>query len=146
MSDDRKNLPSASKLPLIADCAGAWNLIRKAPPEKPSVFAESGNRVHDALKIRSFAELNPEETEVATQCDRLETRWHEQIGFTDELVYSERRIWLRDPKTGALLMSCRFDKAFLQGAIAALVDYKTGRVPVTAPARKLADQKRSCHV
>ena len=133
MTDDRKDLPSASKAPLLALCAGAWHLIRKAPPEKPSPYAESGQRVHDALKHRNPSPLREDELTVYEQCVRLESTWIEQCGFQNPDQFTERRIWLRDPKTGALLMSCRFDLALREQLAAGLADYKAGRVAVPHP-------------
>ena len=59
MSDERKNLPSASSMERYMLCPGSW-AAEKGQPEQASSDADSGNRIHAALAGEA---VNPPLTE-----------------------------------------------------------------------------------
>jgi hypothetical protein len=128
MSDERKNLPSASSMERYMLCPGSW-AAEQGQPEQPSSDADSGNRIHAAL---SGETVNPpltedEERTFETCKAQAEAQILITIGDNPVICREEREWhiseqWSGKPDVVALSAD---------GMRALVIDYKTGRGEVT---------------
>ncbi len=128
MSDERKNLPSASSMERYMLCPGSW-AAEQGQPEQPSSDADSGNRIHAALAGETVnPPLTEDEERTAEVC---EAQAEAQILITigdHPVIYREHREWhISERWSGkpdvVALSAC--------GKRALVIDYKTGRGEVT---------------
>ncbi len=127
MSDERKNLPSASSMERYQLCPGSWR-AEQGQPDETSEDAETGNRIHAALAGEVVTPpLTDDEERVAKACGEQLWELLESTGCLRR-VYTEERLWSLDGR-----WSGKPDVATMKenGLAALVVDYKTGRGDVT---------------
>lgn len=134
MTDERKNLPSASAMHRYAQCPGSWALSQGIDAEPPGPDAERGTRIHRALELK-FSDitnwddgLSENERSCAVLCVIILMDIAAQRGFTQCTSMVERRIWLLDGNLervlsgkADLILRTENDERVL------IVDWKTGR-------------------
>lgn len=137
MSDERRNLPSASAFETDVECNGRQNLIRSMPPVveiEPAAddVALRGTRIHEARASGNTLHLRDEgELEAYNTWCRLEwsviADWQHSNGIThySEGV-SEERLWLHHPQLLTPLLSGQLDTYYIAGQHALIADGKTG--------------------
>jgi hypothetical protein len=145
MTDPRKNRPSASAFARYIACPGAFDLEQQAPEEPPDADSQSGTRVHDYLgqlllgcDIEKIAEagmmgLSLDECDMVIRCEKARVRFFEMVAmhYLPVRVDRERRLWALRPEDLSPLYSGQPDGVALWGEdLAAVWDFKTGRVPV----------------
>ena len=135
MSDERKNLPSASGMSRIHACRGSFLLEQQAnyePPEELLQEANAGTRIHAFLAGEQVT-LTPDEQGVADDCRKIEERIVGQWKGEGEIkTVREQRLWL-DDGDGNNCVSGQADVVHIQGTRALVLDWKSGR-SVVAPA------------
>lgn len=132
--DSRLGLASASGYGAMIACPGKPNAERGLPElrvEQDDKDANRGTRIH-ALLAGGTVTLNDEEMEVAERCDsqtqELVCRLLDTNAPYEDL--REQRIWYH--MAGKKVFSGQFDRIYIQGSIALLIDFKTGRKAVPA--------------
>jgi len=129
MSDERKNLPSASSMERYALCPGSWR-AEQGQPDETTEDAEMGNRIHAALAGETVTPpLTDDEERVREACIiQGEALMDEVVG--DSKATREQRIWSLDERWSGkpdvvALSQVNLDRHAL------VIDYKTGRGDVT---------------
>ena len=124
MSDERKNLPSASSMERYQLCLGSF-AAEQGQPDQPSSDAESGNRIHAALAGETVnPPLTDDEERTAESCKiQAEALIHNTVE-DGGVILRETRIWhIGEGWSGkpdvVALSAC--------GKRALVIDYKTGR-------------------
>ena len=130
MSDERKNLPSASSMERYMLCPGSW-AAEKGQPEQASSDADSGNRIHAALAGEAVnPPLTEDEERTAEACKvQADALIHNTVGDGCRIVREERE-WSMDER-----WSGKADVVALKNVVALnrpgtrvlVIDYKTGR-------------------
>jgi len=153
MENPRGNWTSASSAARDRACPGA-HLAQKDIPEQPSgEAAESGRRIHAALKNSSnTAALNAlsyKEREIFDACRAIEKKLVLEWFGTDHppmQVYREERLWVKfyGPTKAILEHSGEPDAIFHSGAKALIVDYKTGMGEVDDATENLQLRDLAC--
>lgn len=129
MKDERKGLPSASKVARYMACKGSYALEQGCDEfrtEEAILWAESGDRVHDFLAgVLPAENLTEQELDVATRCREQEVKILESCGFEPDktLVIREQRLWLT--KGRKKLLSGKPDAVFLHDNFGLVDDYKS---------------------
>lgn len=133
-SDERAGLPSASNFERLAACPGSWWWAKQAPEAEETEDAATGTRIHAYLAGEITADkLTEEEIHTATACDSAAWEFLRSRGLTPEdPIHKERRFWFED-LSASRIFSGKADLFARKGAMAAIIDYKTGRGDV-APA------------
>lgn len=123
MTDDRLDLPSASKFDIIVNCPGMPNLARTIPPVEAdndsTPEADRGTRIHHAREISSTMHLQDEgEMKAYTRLVDNEriilSEWSDEKNLEMYNVETELRLWLFDPITGAPITSGRLDVLYVE--------------------------------
>jgi hypothetical protein len=135
MTDQRRNLPSASSWPRYELCAGSWQLEQEAKrlnqeAHKSSKAAERGSLIHAwlaGLPDEKGNKIKLMESEQKT-ADFLQERAQDQIeiifGGAQVETLIEKRLWLK--VDGRLALSGQFDKVIYSGDTALILDFKSG--------------------
>lgn len=136
MNAEREFLPSASFVPIAANCPGAWSLCLTCPKEEGTKVTEQGIDIHAALETESYDELPPDEKEIALRLKEQEQMakdaWLQDVFCGDSVQeIREQRLWIRDRKTFKLLASAKVDVAFVHGDAACALDFKSGFAEMT---------------
>lgn len=128
MKDERRGLPSASKVARYMACPGSFALEQGCDEfrtEESILMAESGERVHGYLAGElSACDLHDNELDVATRCRDQEKQLLDTCGIGDRKEYRETRLWLS--KGRKKLMSGKPDAVFVAGSLGLVDDYKSG--------------------
>jgi hypothetical protein len=137
MSDERRNLPSASRMRQIAMCPPSHQMQLHAPKEPESEDAAAGTRIHAVLAGEADeSTLNAAELETKEMCERQALQLKDEWKQTERpRIETEQRLWLTSFGTvikhpspsAAVIFSGKFDALFIEGDRALLIDYKTGR-------------------
>lgn len=138
MSDDpRKKLPSSSSLERIALCPASYQMSLLAKDcEEETTYAASGDRIHRRLSGEKV-ELSEDEKDVWQACIRGRDEALDNLfPFGWQETIKEQRIWLKD-NAGNPVFSGQFDHVAVCGDEAAIIDYKTGVMPVEHPRTNL---------
>lgn len=129
-TDERQGLPSASGMQRIFLCPGSWNAERKCPVDEESDDAALGTMLHACMEQGTTPE-DPEDAEAVAWCREMENALCEKhLGkeIRDALVWREVRMFERVER----LFSGKPDMVAVRDFKALVVDYKFGRIPVTA--------------
>jgi Protein of unknown function (DUF2800) len=156
--DDRKNCTSASSAQEDLLCPGR-HIAQQGLPDVPGPYAETGNKIHEALAIRDPSGLSLEERETYDRCLDIEARKLAEL-FGADAVSAKRwsenpkdpaasRIWVRfmapngNAKGLQLEHSCRPDCFWRVGSQALILEFKSlyGDIPVSARNLQLRDQQ-----
>ena len=128
LEDVRKGRPSASGMQRLVLCPGSW-LAEKGYPEETSEAAEAGTRLHAHMEHGTMPD-DPEEAEAVEWCRAQEVALAEKyLGWgsaADERCLRELRWWFKDVFSG------QADVVYVANGMALVLDYKFGRVPVSA--------------
>jgi hypothetical protein len=128
MKDERRGLPSASKVARYMACPGSYALEQGCDEfrtEEAIRWAESGDRVHAYLAGELSADdLAGNELDVAQRCREQEGRLLETCGIGEPDEYRETRLWLS--KGRKKLLSGKPDAIFVAGPLGLVDDYKSG--------------------
>lgn len=132
MSDERKNLPSASSMERYQLCPGSWR-AEEGQPSETSEDAEAGNRIHAALAGETVAPpLTDDEERTAEACRHQAASFFGVAGEISQTILEER-VWSADEqwsgKPDAVYIGVKY-----QALHALVIDYKSGRGEVTAAA------------
>ena len=146
MTDERKGAPSASKFGALALCPGREKM-EKGLPDQRSSDAQRGDVLHDAMYGKDV-ELSPDDVDLVRRMHEEEETilitvfgddWADgTYGTREERMWSSNKTYSGKP-----------DMLAVKDGTALIIDYKTGRIPVT-PAKDnwqlrgmavLADQK-----
>lgn len=136
MKDERNNLPSASGFQRIDLCRGSWR-AEKGMPDDSGPDAQKGETIHAALSGAYPANaLPPDEHETYERCLSLlevavaefKDRFAIQSPPTESL--REERLWGRDEWLHKR-WSGKPDVVLMWERHALIIDYKTGRDPVS---------------
>jgi hypothetical protein len=126
MSDERRNLPSASSVHRYALCPGSFLLEQQFGEDKGGQDAVIGNRIH-AVLAGETQELTDDEERTAERCRELEGQ---VLGAVfDGMVPNEireERLWAYDDDLNRS-WSGKPDVIYHAGNRALVIDYKTGR-------------------
>lgn len=135
MSDIRRDHTSASGASRDAACPGAHRLQQGIPEPPSSDEANSGKRIHLALKnsgnIALLSSLTTKEREIFDACRAIEKavvlNWFGP-DHPPMKVYREERIWVKfyGPDKSIYEHSGEPDVIYHSGAKALIADYKTG--------------------
>ena len=129
MSDERLGLPSASMADRMMNCPGSpvpgtGNLTLD------SESANRGTNIHEALRTRSFAELNADEKRVYFKLlerrDRLVNEWAQSGEWTSQK--DETRLYLRDAAMRPIFSGQPDEILTGQDSRIMVIDFKTGPV------------------
>jgi Protein of unknown function (DUF2800) len=135
MTDQRRNLPSASSWRRLELCAGSWQLEQQAKAigqeaHKTSPAAARGSLIHAwlaGLPDEDGKEIKLMAAEQRT-ADFLQERAQEQVSriFGDAQVETliEKRLWMK--VNGRPALSGQFDKVVYSGTTALILDFKSG--------------------
>lgn len=131
IEDERQGLPSASGMQRIFLCPGSWQAERKCPVDEESDDAILGTMLHACMEQGTTPE-NPEDAEAVAWCRETERALCEKhLGMMenwgDVQTLREIRLFERDR-----LFSGKPDMVAVWDRKAFVVDYKFGRLPVTA--------------
>ncbi|GKI07631.1 DUF2800 domain-containing protein [Akkermansia sp.] len=129
--DERQGLPSASGMQRLFLCPGSWNAERKCPVDEESDDAALGTMLHAHMEQGTMPE-DSEDAEAVAWCHEMEIYLCEKhLGmkkdWTDVQTLRETRLFERDR-----LFSGKPDMVAVWDRKAFVVDYKFGRLPVTA--------------
>jgi len=133
MTDDRRNLPSASYLEAMSLCPGRW-LAQQNLPEQPTDDSKSGDLVHAALAGDTEAREKMDSDQTRT-FERLEFRYAnllQQFDFGENsrrLI--EERLWSNGQEFNGHSFSGKIDRGELYGIRGLVADFKTGHLEVT---------------
>ena len=133
--DERRNLPSASRIERLMLCPGSWTLEQSLPrppgDDAPSPDADRGRRIHAALADEpniTLSALSDDERDVADRCRLLADDLARQTGMADaDFIIVERRFWLTNDELERVF-SGKPDRVTIKGREALIVDFKTGNV------------------
>lgn len=131
--DERANLPSASYMPILWPCPGAWQrtLAVKAP-DKVEEWTTQGEAIHLAREMDDDSLLDEDEAKISQRLKLQEetsiSNWKEEFSLFGQPCseHREERLWVRDAKTLNPLCSAKLDQFILCGCHAFLNDYKSG--------------------
>jgi hypothetical protein len=127
MIDERKNLPSASKISCYRHCRGAFQLSQGCSDVRTAEeieWAESGNRIHAYLAGEIPADgLSESELDGAIRCRDVEAWVLTKAGFEILTSFREKRLWLKSGRKN--LMSGKPDLIGICGLNGVVTDYKT---------------------
>ena len=132
MSDERKDLPSASSCERLCLCPGSWNLEHMCTPESKTPDAITGTLIHEALcgDMTAFLALSDEDKEMAIKCENLAARIaSDHLGNAGRMT-NEKRLWIHD-EDAQPIFSGKFDRLYRDDHRALIIDFKTGRGEVT---------------
>lgn len=129
--DERQGLPSASGMQRLFLCPGSWQAERKCPVDEESEDAALGTMLHAHMEQGTMPE-DPEDAEAVAWCRETERALCEKhLGMMenwgDVQTLQEIRLFERDR-----LFSGKPDMVAVWDRKAFVVDYKFGRLPVTA--------------
>lgn len=128
MKDERRGLPSASKVARYMACPGSYALEQGCDEfrtEEAILWAESGERIHAYLAGElSALDLSEAELDVGQKCRGQERSLLEQCGLVNPREFREIRLWLS--KGRKKLLSGKPDAIFVDGPIGLVDDYKSG--------------------
>lgn len=138
MTDERRNLPSASGIERVFLCPGSWAIEQTCDPEPSTADSERGDRVHAYLGAptnENWNALDDEEKDIATNCETLARKTVERfLGLDPEpQVSTEKRIWLFDESLNHIF-SGQADRIHVRDDRGLVLDFKTGRDEVTEAA------------
>lgn len=124
--DIRKGKPSASGMQRLVLCPGSW-LAEKGYPEETSEAAEMGTRLHAHMEHGTLPE-DATEAEAVEWCRAQEVALLEKYvaPMGADFVLREQRWWFKDVFSG------QADVVFVHDGCALVLDYKFGRVSVSA--------------
>ncbi len=141
MSDERRNLPSASAASRYAACLGSWELERQVAEVESSGDAAIGNRIHSALALEPVTNLTTDETWIIDRCREQELELVKAtFGEVETNCFREKRLWSLDADGNKLwsgkpdVIYTVSDNGMLYGLI---IDYKSGRGAVENAAENL---------
>jgi CRISPR/Cas system-associated exonuclease Cas4 (RecB family) len=130
--DERKGKPSASIMPLLFKCAGAWRMKHAAPKQLSNKAAERGTAIHEALETGDDDDLDAGEKLTLEAIRAMErdavSEWADGEEVTE---LREWRVWDAFQRVSgkADVVFEKSGKRFL------VIDAKTGWGDVEAPAR-----------
>ena len=140
MTDDRKDLPSASGFSRIVLCPGSPTLEKLAgKSESTSEVANSGTDIHDAIAADDLSELGLTEEKVATRLTTMTEQallqWCQENNFTGaKKIIREERFWIQNRRTKKDVCSAKPDFAAIEGGQCICIDLKSGFKAVTPAA------------
>lgn len=131
IEDERQGLPSASGMQRLFLCPGSWLAERKCPADDESEDAALGTMLHACMENGTMPE-DPEDAEAVAWCREMEDALCKKyLGMDADWVpvqqVREVRLFERDR-----LFSGKPDMVTEWNRKAFVVDYKFGRLPVTA--------------
>lgn len=124
MTSERPNHPTASGVERLVLCPGSWQLEQKAPPQEQSEDAATGDRIH-AILAGKEVDASEEEKECAKTCEALTEKLISDLFRTTSkgaVILREKRFHLPGVE-----FSGKPDFVLIDGGMALIVDYKTGR-------------------
>lgn len=128
MKDERKGLPSASKVARYVACPGSYALEQGCDEFRTEADirqAESGDRIHAYLAgDLSADDLAESELDLAQRCQTQERQLLETCGLDAPTASREIRLWLS--KGRKKLLSGKPDTVFVGGTLGLVDDYKSG--------------------
>ena len=137
MSDERKQMPSASSFERLYNCPGSYRAERTAPvTDQVSQEAEDGTAIHDAIANQSVEDLRDDLRPIAYECIQIRDEIVRDFGGDPQagqyFVEVEQRIWWR---LGMFSGQC--DHVVIDGPRALIIDYKTGHAGAPPAERNL---------
>lgn len=131
IKDERQGLPSASGMQRLFLCPGSWQAEKKCPVDEESEDAALGTILHSHMEQGTTPE-DPEDAEAVAWCREMENSLCEKHlvmneDWTEVQTIREVRLFERDR-----LFSGKPDMVTIWNRKAFVVDYKFGRLPVTA--------------
>lgn len=131
IEDERQGLPSASGMQRLFLCPGSWQAEKKCPVEEESEDAALGTMLHACME-QGTTPKDPEDAEAVAWCREMEASLCEKhLGMKKDLadVQTMREVRLFEREH---LFSGKPDMVAIWNRKAFVVDYKFGRLPVTA--------------
>lgn len=127
MSDERKNLPSASGLESYQLCLGKWPLEKSIPRETDdsTEVSRSGDRIHAYMAGEIEHLENDDEDRIGEKFKREEKELVAEFIGTPTITLREERFWFKDR------LSAKLDAAFIGEDAILLIDYKSGFLGAT---------------
>lgn len=127
MSDERRNLPSASSVHRYALCPGSFLLEQQFGDDQGGQDAAIGNRIHSVLAGET-QELTDDEERTAERCREIEGQLMAEVfeGMDNITEIREERLWAYDEDLNRK-WSGKPDVIYHSGRRALVIDYKTGR-------------------
>lgn len=122
MTDERRNMLSASKIEAVSLCPGSWNAQLGLKEEtKPDAPRDTGIKVHDALAGSTTAResLDSDQLAVFEDIEFKTFSLAESLGFTEYTC--ETRLWSK-----TLPISGKADRIYRDGKRLFIPDFKTG--------------------
>jgi CRISPR/Cas system-associated exonuclease Cas4 (RecB family) len=141
MTDERKNLPSASSMARLAACPGSWALSAKAPALPENEWSEDGRLIHEALESLSTKGLP---SRLVSTCEVALERRHSMLAqwlidrdiVADPLynprVMNEWRYWFKLNDVDVCSAKC--DVLITCGTHGLILDYKSLYGDIDEPA------------
>lgn len=149
--DVRRGLTSASSATMDSLCPGRHLAQRDIPEQERSEDAQSGMRIHLALKdstnTAALNALNAKERSIFDSCREIEKRLVAEWFGPDApamRVYREQRIWVKFKADRIYEHSGEPDVIYHAGAKALILDYKTGSGEVEDASSNLQLRDLAC--
>jgi hypothetical protein len=158
MSDERRNVPSASTMLRVDKCPGSHKAAAACPPLPESEDATAGKLIHGGLEFGpgspQWESLSPRDEQTAGMCwDQMLSILGEWAGIQDDCADTEEHLWTtaeKERRLGLTVMGrvvpvtpespAKFictgmaDVDARRGKSACIIDYKTGREEVSQAA------------
>lgn len=133
VEDERKGKPSASGMHRIQLCPASWRAEKLYPQEETTADAAAGTRLHKHMEDGTDP-IDADELDAVEWCRAKEKRLVDSLlpGEGEVQCVREQRMWGCERA-----FSCKADAIFVRGGAALVVDYKFGRLPVSAPEENL---------
>lgn len=136
-TDERAGLPSASSIERMSLCPASYQMSKVVRDiEEDESWTTSGTRIHDKLEGKKV-DLTRDENDVYKACVAGRNQILDKLfpfGWQGDV--KETRLWMKDG-AGKAIFSGKVDHIAEGNNHIAVIDYKTGRIPVTPPQQNL---------